>query len=111
MGVAALSWSDGAGISAINTDVSTGSQAGVIGIILFNFSFVTTVPSWVNEKQVQVSINHTLWSSTFMCMVVFIITGLPGAIAFHYKLKGPASNTCLNQVLDASFTCHSSLMS
>lgn len=29
-------------------------QAAVIGTILFNFGFVTTVPSWVNEKKASV---------------------------------------------------------
>jgi hypothetical protein len=34
-----------------NSNPTTGSQAGVLGTILFNFGFVTTVPSWVNEKK------------------------------------------------------------
>merc|ERR1719197_799644 len=39
------------GIPAVNNDPNTGSQAGVVGNILFNFGFVTTVPSWINEKK------------------------------------------------------------
>ena len=38
-------------LPAINSDPVLGSQAAVLGTILFNFGFVTTVPSWINEKE------------------------------------------------------------
>ncbi len=62
-------------IPAINTDAKTGSQAAVLGTILFNFGFVTTVPSWVNEKKPHVSVNKTVWISTFCCNLVFFAIG------------------------------------
>ena len=49
----------GTSIPVVNTDQGLGSQAAVLGTILFNFGFVTTVPSWVNEKQARIS-----WSRT-----------------------------------------------
>lgn len=81
-------------IPMINTDPDFGSQAGVLGTILFNFGFVTTVPSWINEKRPSVSINKTVWLSTFLCLVIFYVIGVPGAMAFKYYLQGPASNNC-----------------
>ena len=51
-------------LRAINMDPQLGSVAGVLGGIFFNFGFVTTVPSWVNEKAPGVPINRTLWSAT-----------------------------------------------
>jgi hypothetical protein len=49
------------------------------GTILFNFGFVTTVPSWVNEKKPHVSVNKTVWISTFCCNLVFFAIGKPDA--------------------------------
>ena len=36
-------------------------QALVLGPLLFNFGWVTTVPSWVNEKKPTVDVNRVLW--------------------------------------------------
>jgi hypothetical protein len=60
--------------------IKWGSQAGVLGTILFNFGFVTTIPSWVNEKKPEVSVNNTVWLSTTMCLVIFYVIGIPGTI-------------------------------
>jgi hypothetical protein len=81
-------------IPMINTDPDFGSQAGVLGTILFNFGFVTTVPSWINEKKKSVSVNKTVWWATTLCLVIFYVIGVPGAMAFKYYLQGPASNNC-----------------
>jgi len=81
-------------IPMINTDPNFGSQAGVLGTILFNFGFVTTIPSWVNEKKPSVSVNKTVWYATTLCLVIFYVIGIPGAMAFKYYLQGPASNNC-----------------
>lgn len=37
------------------------NQSQVLGTIIFNYAFVVTVPSWVNEKKESVSINKTIW--------------------------------------------------
>jgi len=81
-------------IPMINDAAGFGSQAGVLGTILFNFGFVTTVPSWVNEKKPEVSVNKTVWMSTALCLVIFYVIGIPGAAAFKYYLAGPATNNC-----------------
>eukprot|EP01052_Picozoa_sp_SAG31_P007967 SAG31_NODE_391_length_16344_cov_15.753339_9_plen_664_part_00 len=81
-------------IPTINTEPGVGSMAGIIGTVLFNFGFVTTVPSWVNEKRKSVSVNRTVWMSTTMCVLIFLGIGLPGAMAFKYYLAGPSTNTC-----------------
>ena len=81
-------------IPMVNTDPQTGSQTAVLGTILFNFGFVTTVPSWINEKKPSVSVNRTVWLSTALCNVIFFAVGLTGAMAFAPYLQGPASNAC-----------------
>lgn len=81
-------------IPAVNDNPVAGSQAAVLGTILFNFGFVTTVPSWVNEKKPHVSVNRTVWISTFCCNLIFFVIGIIGCMAFRPYLQGPASNAC-----------------
>lgn len=95
-------------LQAINNDPVTGSQAAVLGIVLFNFGFVTCVPSWINEKRLPVSVNKTLWSSTTFSMLVFIFVGILGALAFPGVLAGPATNTCQREAMKSG-GCASSL--
>jgi len=98
-------------LPAVNTDGQTGSQAAVLGTILFNFGFVTTVPSWVNEKKYHVSANKTLWVSTLVCVAVFFSVGLSGALAFPKILQGQVTGTCDQQAYnDASFNCANDML-
>ena len=94
----------------MNSDPRTGSLAAVVGTVLFNFGFVTTVPSWVNEKRPSVSVNRSLWLATLCCVAVFFAVGLSGAAAFSDALEGQATNTCARRVRDPSFRCADGLM-
>jgi hypothetical protein len=47
---------DSRGTPVVGSDVSTAA-----GICLFSFTYVVTIPSWVNEKQPYVSVNKTIW--------------------------------------------------
>jgi hypothetical protein len=47
LGLHALVRSTSSRLPAINDNPQLGSVAGVLGGILFNFGFVTTVPSWL----------------------------------------------------------------
>lgn len=64
------------------------NQSQVLGTIIFNYAFVVTVPSWVNEKKETVSINKSIWASTFFSTFIFIILGLFGGWAFVYPSGG-----------------------
>jgi hypothetical protein len=97
-------------IPAINNSPGVGSQAAWLGNILFNFGYVTTVPSWVNEKRPSVSTNKTLWVSTTACIGVFFGVGLIGALAYGDVLQGLVTNTCQRQQDDHSFNCPNDLM-
>lgn len=83
-----------AALPAVNNNPKTGSIAGVMGNILFNFGFVTTVPSWINEKKNGVPVNQSLWWATYLCIVIYLAIGLPGAYVFADYLQGPVTNTC-----------------
>ena len=86
------------------------SQAGVLGTILFNFGFVTTIPSWVNEKQPQVNINHSVWFSTWLCNGIFFLLGISGCMAFQQFLAGPATNDCSGVDGKSGVSCGQSIL-
>jgi len=108
--VASLSVEDLTPLPAVNTNPDTGTQAAVLGTILFNFGFVTTVPSWVNEKKPHVSVNKSLWVSTTLCIGVFFLVGISGALAFPDVLQGLVTNTCAEQVKHGDFNCANDLL-
>jgi len=56
--------------------------AQIMGNAMFNYAFVTTIPSWVNESKPTVNINRSLWISTAASTVIFVIIGVFGALAF-----------------------------
>ena len=58
----------------------------MFGVILFNFQFVTTIPSWLNEKKPGVGVNSSIWWSVVISVLLYIGLGYFGAIA-----KGPVS--------------------
>lgn len=55
---------------------------GGIGLLLFGFAFVVTVPSWVNEKEDRVSVNKALWTASTSSVLIFLYFGLMGALAY-----------------------------
>jgi len=57
-------------------------QAGVLGTIMFNFAYITTIPSWVNEKKPLVSVHLSLWSACIVSTITFFLVGYLGARAF-----------------------------
>jgi len=87
---------------------------GVVGNILFNFGFVTTVPSWINEKKYDVSVNKSLWTATSLCIAIYLAIGIPGAIVYSDVLQGPVTATCPRNVYatahNSSFNCPNDLM-
>jgi len=60
-------------------------QANVIGTVIFMSAFVTTIPSWVNEKQPHVGINKSIWSSTLTSNFIKLSFGYLAAITYVNK--------------------------
>lgn len=52
------------------------------GVVLFNFAFSVTVPSWLSEKEPNVSVNRTIWGSSILSCLVYILFGTMGALSF-----------------------------
>lgn len=57
------------------------NQVYVFGVIMFNFQFVTTIPSWLNEKKEGVGVNSSIWWSVVLSALLYIGLGYFGAVA------------------------------
>eukprot|EP01027_Heterolobosea_sp_BB2_P018639 GEZU01026226.1.p1 GENE.GEZU01026226.1~~GEZU01026226.1.p1 ORF type:complete len:439 (+),score=117.50 GEZU01026226.1:777-2093(+) len=57
-------------------------QSQVLGTIIFNYTFVSTVPSWANEKRRDVSINGVVWGSTTLSTGIYFLVGIMGALSY-----------------------------
>ena len=53
-----------------------------LGVVIFNFAFCVTIPSWVNEKKAGTDINTVIWSSTVSSTVLYAAVGWLGGRAF-----------------------------
>jgi len=63
--------------------VDKGGLAGFLGTVVFNYSFVISVPSLVNEKRDGVDMAKAVWGSTVFMTIVYLTTGVLGAMAFQ----------------------------
>jgi len=66
------------------------------GTVLFNFMFVSTLPSWVCEKQPHVRPMRTITAVLMVSMVGYILVGLLGGMAFEPFFN--SSNTLLSEL-------------
>ncbi|TVY52001.1 hypothetical protein LCER1_G006470 [Lachnellula cervina] len=57
-------------------------QSTLIGFVLGNFAFITTIPSFINELSRTVSIHKTIIYPIIVCVILYIVIGLTGASSF-----------------------------
>lgn len=57
-------------------------QGAVVGIAVFAYAYIVTIPSWINEKQPHVNVNAAMWVPATLGLVMKVLTGLLGAWAF-----------------------------
>ena len=55
--------------------------ANEVGTTVFNYAYIVTVPSWINEKAPGISINKSIWSALLPAIVTFALLGWIGALA------------------------------
>lgn len=65
-----------------NVPWSTSNLSTLVGVILFNYGYIVTLPSWANEKKPGVSTTNTLIVSLGFMLVVFYIVGIFGGMAY-----------------------------
>ena len=62
--------------TSINTFGQTSSSYTGLPIILMNFAFVITVPSWINIKKNDVNIQRTVWIASTLSVICYVLVGI-----------------------------------
>ena len=67
------------------------AQANVVGLSVFAYSYVVTIPSWVNEKRHRVSINKAVWVPATVGLVMKVCPSVrcPSALCFRLGFAFP----------------------
>eukprot|EP00049_Salpingoeca_infusionum_P024384 m.15846 g.15846 ORF g.15846 m.15846 type:complete len:601 (-) comp6803_c0_seq2:384-2186(-) len=72
----------------------------VLGLAVFAYAYIVTIPSWVNEKKHHVNINKAVWYPATVGLVLKVVCGLLGAWAYWLVLPNdtprPESDDILN---------------
>jgi hypothetical protein len=53
----------------------------LLSTVIFNYGFVATIPSWLNEKAPRVNVPSTVWWSVLLATVQFLLVSVPAALA------------------------------
>jgi len=57
----------------------------VIPTVAFNWAFITTMPSWLNEKGPKVSVARSMWSGIAIGFAMFVALGVLGGMAIDFS--------------------------
>ncbi|KAG0344989.1 hypothetical protein BG004_004036, partial [Podila humilis] len=79
-------------VPAVGPDISQ-----TFGTVLFNYAFITTVPSWANAKKPSVSIHKTLGWSVSITTVVYLCVAIIGGMAYEI----PANSSLIQAINSA----------
>ena len=55
----------------------------VLGVVIFNFAFCVTVPSWLNEKADHVDETPVIWAACLSTGVGYVVFGWLGGLAYE----------------------------
>ncbi|CAG8749222.1 16191_t:CDS:2, partial [Racocetra persica] len=61
-------------------------QDMLIKTVLYNYAFITTLPSLVNEMKRDISIRKVVWTSVFITTLCYISLGIIGAMSLRMEL-------------------------
>ena len=78
--------------------VSCATQGGFgsqVGPMVFNYAYVVTLPSWINEMKPGLSVNLQLWGALIPGIITFIVLGWFSA-AFYQTVGIPDSEDLLS---------------
>jgi len=83
-----LAWVVQFGVSGLDITrmpaVKWSGMGAVIPTVVFNWGFLTTLPSWLNEKNPNVSVAKATWVSIIISGIMFILLGILGGLALDY---------------------------
>lgn len=58
------------------------SMSGLVGLMMFNFSLAFSLPSWNNERKLEVGVKRSVSSSIVIGSLTMVVIGVLGALAF-----------------------------
>jgi len=64
-------------------------KSQVVGTVLFNYAFILTIPSWVNDVNPSVSIRKAVWYSLIISTVIYLLLGIMGGMS--YKMESTSN--------------------
>ena len=73
---------------------SVDGQLHVLGTIVFAYGYVLTIPSWVNEKKLDVSVNKSVWFAGTVSLIMKVLSGLLGSWAFVLIVDNKYGGQC-----------------
>jgi hypothetical protein len=73
-------------------------------MVVFNYGFVATVPSWLNEKSPHVSPTETIWVAVGSATFLYIILGIFGALALDFRCSQATNGLILPPRLPSLFS-------
>lgn len=79
------------GITNYPIPVVASNQGTVIGYVISNFAFVTTIPAFINNIHPSTNIHRVVWLSIIISCTIYLSIGFTGASAF----KVPSNSTIL----------------
>ena len=56
--------------------------SSLVGVVLFNYGFIVTVPAWLMEKRRHVPVNGVIWSASIYATVLYAFFAVVGCMAF-----------------------------
>ncbi|KAF9982793.1 hypothetical protein BGZ75_005760 [Mortierella antarctica] len=79
-------------VPAVGSDISQ-----TFGSILFNYAFITAIPSWANAKQPKVSAHKTVGTSVTTMTCLFVLVSILGGMAYDI----PANSSLVQAISSA----------
>eukprot|EP01113_Clastostelium_recurvatum_P011973 TRINITY_DN1616_c0_g1_i3.p1 TRINITY_DN1616_c0_g1~~TRINITY_DN1616_c0_g1_i3.p1 ORF type:complete len:544 (-),score=152.42 TRINITY_DN1616_c0_g1_i3:105-1541(-) len=92
-----------AGMQSVRVPVSGADLSDVMGNVIFNYGFITTVPSWINEKRPGVGVHSTLAVSVITSCLIFVSIGWLGGMAFDYPSGSDLLSVIVSSPLSNKF--------
>ncbi|RIA85242.1 hypothetical protein C1645_697955, partial [Glomus cerebriforme] len=82
----------------------------LVGTVLFNYAFITTVPSMVNDLNRNVSIRKVIWISVGITTLAYVLIGILGAMSFQYDFSSNIISEIRNSKIRNIFTDMATLL-
>ncbi|KAG2172173.1 hypothetical protein INT44_005544 [Umbelopsis vinacea] len=77
------------GLDPSMVPATSNNSSQVVGTVLLNYAFITTIPSWVNEVRRDVSVHTCIWLSLCISCFFYILIGITGAMS--YSMNGSSN--------------------